>query len=685
MSYYIITEKTGFQNWAGESQVEAFTPSEFIEKDNKFHENVKGVIIPCELSVDEKDKPIHRHLLYGISFVRTLRLEYQKRYPVLFVSFLPFPVIKKQSVLSVLVESVGHDFLRLPCISDKAIDRLKSLNELTSTELRDVQLFSCKPEGIINARVHQLHLITDKISKDPGYTGDTAASDLVRCIEEICFVARKEPADVIDEFKTTFPVIENRNAGDACKYVKVQGEKLIRDMVSKTGISNYNAEKKRPWKLLMLDDELDKNSDIARLMEAKGIDAVFRTNAEGAMRALDRDDRLRGEISLILCDYRLLDKKDGGSFQQKIQGYTFLQQVGERFQSRILSAMVYSGMPRQFLLETFKTYKLRTEIFSKADFGFDNPGALDYLTTRIAELGDANYEAMIAMPLNTPSWEKSLHQWYVFFRSLKDYEQRELEISDYCNRWITDYSLGNNPQTPLIKGAPMPPLHKDPARCPQCGNVILNQKKPLRDITGDLKHFSDILKARRLAQYLYLKMNLWGNSEKHTLEQIHQLIKPEGTGNTELIRKQLRYKIGLKLSEFPLGATIEELNWLHYDRGVEVLNAYNDFRQRIATTEDITAEFIQQWRDIKKLIEKNNFEIRLKIGKLKSEKKDKDENEEGRLLFKKNEYSPYLFDRNDIGLLIRWLSSVVQENNAAGQMKQFMDEYCERLKSIWKW
>lgn len=687
MSYYFISENTDKNiSWLDEKQLQAITPGEFLEKDDPFHDNVKGVVVLCESRLDENNKNAQRHQLQGISLVRSLRMDHQRRYPVLFVSFLPFPVIRKQTALSVLVESVGHDFLRLPCLSEHLMEKLKSLRELTPTELRDVQLFSCMPEGVINAKIHQLHLVADKILKDPEYTSHEASADLISCISEICFVANKDPNEIIADFKSSFPVLEKGNAGEACKYVKEQGERLIREMVSKTEISRFNAEKKRPWRLLMLDDELDKDSEISKLMESKGIDVVYRTNAEGAMRALDRDDRLRGKISLILCDYRLLEARDGNLFQQQTQGYTFLQKVGERFQSRIISAMVYSGMPRQFLLETFKTYKLRTEIFSKADFGFDNPGALDYLTTRIAELGDANYESMVALPLNNAQWAKSLHEWYVYFRSLKDYEQRELEISTYCTQWVNDYQTAKDPQTPLKKGATMQPLQKENEKCRHCGNNLPSQKTPDREINKDFEHFEDILKARRLAQYFYLKFRYWGYTEKNTLEKIHEILKPAGTGNSDLIRKQLRFKLGLKLSEFPMGATMEELNWIHYDMNIDVLGKYQQFRNKNEKTEELASDFILNWDNIKKLIQDNNYVIKLKKEKNnQSDKEKREKEEENALEFKKKEFKPYLFDRNDIGLLVRWLSTVVQEENNPEQMTDFMNEFLEDLKKVWSY
>ncbi len=121
-----------------------------------------------------------------------------------------------------------------------------------------------------------------------------------------------------------------------------------------------------------------------------------------------------------------------------------------------------------------------------------------------------------------------------------------------------------------------------------------------------------------------------------------------------------------------MGATIEELNWLHYDRGIEVLNAYKRFRQKIQSTEELTSEFIQKWSSLQTIIKNQDYDVSW--------------SNDSRVEFNKKDYRPYLFDRNDIGMLIRWLGGVVQGADGEKEMmKDYMEQYCESLKSIWKW
>lgn len=687
MSIFYVDNGSSFGKKLCAYNIQTLTPAQLLQGDEAFHEAIKGLIILCELNVNPFDNLTARNNLYGINLARELRLKYESVYPILFVSFLPLEDINKKSVIASLIMSVGHDFLRLPASGEHIIRRIMEMDSLTPTELRDVQWFSCKPEGVVNSLIHQLPVIVHKLANDPGYAAEKAKADLEACIHQIHFVVQTNPDDCLKRFRKLYFEITQQNVAGACKFVKNEGEKIILEVMKKNTTTELVDDKKRPWKILMLDDELDKSSTIIGLLQNKGISVVYRDNAVGAMRALDRDDKHRNQIVLILCDYRLLEKRNGGLFHQKIQGYTFLQKVGERFQSRILSAVVYSGMPRKFLLETYKTFKMRTEIFSKADFGFDSPEAMNYITNRIAEIGDENYDALTALPLNNTGWEKHLHDWYLDFRSLNNYEMIEKDISLYCNKWINEYRGGLNPDPPLSKGSRIASPDKYTSNRSQKNKADKNKPNTAGDNgKKDFEHFESILKARRIAQFLYLK---YSNqlTEKEALMQVHKRIKPKGFGDSEQSRKQLSFTLGLKLSTFPLGATIEELNWLHYDRRMDVLNAYFGFRKKIALTEKLTTEFIDGSDYVKDVIKANNFLISWSVSddETREEKKNLKKHLVHKISFHKETFTPYIFDRTDIAVLIRWLSSLIQKERNEKQMKLFLDKFCEELTKIWKY
>ena len=694
MSIYYIDNGGKLSEEFASYGIQTISPAQLLQLGETFQGTIKGLIIPCELNVNLENSPIERIDLFGVKLARELRLSLESVYPILFVSFLPLEYIKKNSVIASLIEAIGHDFMRLPASGEQIIRRLKEINSLSPTELRDVQWFSCKPDGVVNSLIHQLPVVIHKFENDPIYDAEYAKADLEACIHQIHFVVQTEPDNCLDRFRRHFNEITLENVAEACKFVKSEGEKIILELMRNNTATDFVGVEKRPWKLLMLDDELDKSSKIISLLEKKGVNVIYRNNAEGAMRALDRDEKHRNKIVLILCDYRLLEERDGGVFQQKIQGYTFLQKVGQRFQSRILSAIVYSGMPRKFLLETFKTFNIRTEIFSKADFGIDNLEAMNYIANRVAEIGDENYEAIMALPLtkNNAGWENHLHEWYIYFRSLKNYEEKELEITSYCNAWLEELRSGIQPESPLSKGSRVSPLNQKVKKCKTCNSVLTEKGHPEQVVENDFSHFISILKARRIAQFLYLEY-IRHVSEKVALMEIHKRIKPKGFGESEPSRKQLSFTLGLKLSDFPLGATVEELSWLHFDRGMELLYTYRGFRKKIDRTEALTADFVLGSDYLQSILTENGFELQIKMDEdddngstVKAVNKESKTNKLDYVLrFDKNSYRPYLFDKTDLNVLITWLGRSVRQENASEQLKRFNDDYCDKLIKIWAW
>ncbi|MBL0335653.1 MAG: hypothetical protein IPP73_10235 [Chitinophagaceae bacterium] len=210
--------------------------------------------------------------------------------------------------------------------------------------------------------------------------------ELEKCIEEIHSVFKVSADICVNKFKHDFTSIDEESINKALRFIDDIGDDLIEKYSKSISESKTATRIKKQWKLLLLDDELNKDYEIVKDLEKNGVEVICTTNGADAMKTLTEDDNLRGKMSVVLTDYRLYDNSGKVQVQQKIQGYTFLQNVGHRFQSKLLSAVVYSGMPRQFLLETFKTFKIRTEIYSKRDFKLEDAGARKYLVSRIIEM-----------------------------------------------------------------------------------------------------------------------------------------------------------------------------------------------------------------------------------------------------------------------------------------------------------
>ena len=318
-----------------------------------------------------------------------------------------------------------------------------------------------------------------------------------------------------------------------------------------------------------------------------------------------------------------------------------------------------------FLLETFSTFKIRPEIYSKIDFRQNDEGAMNFLTSRLIELGDKNYETILALPLGNGGWSDNLHPIYLLFRNHPNYEIKEKDISDYCKNWITEFKSGLQPETPMIKG----------------DSFEIKQNEKEEDI---LSRFEAYLKTRRLAQYLYLYFQKLGNKELQKDVRNELRTKSQKSEN-ESSKKRFFRILGLSLTEFPFGATIEELNWFDYDMGIKVLDNYRNCRNKFNLTEILFGKFISEIKELTDDIEKNDYKYEIivevnnenppkaKSKKIKTkkpkpvnpEKADINKNYNRILTFTKN-FNPNLFDRLDLNdtllLLDKYKEPILKED-----------------------
>ncbi len=629
---------------------EGFLLSQNIVSISDFFINVKiadeysAITILCELDQNEKGQCVKMQELYGIELAKQLRLK-DINLPIIFSSFLSRKQVYKRHPQSEILKFVGHSFVQLPAKPQDFIDAAKKLKTLSPLELKDVQLFACNPDGIVNAKIHQIPYLSEKLKTEGSAY---VKKELENYIKEMHLAFHQNYESYLAEFEKGFSIINETSIERAIDAVAEKAKSLIMDYKRKIGKRVTNDDKK-PWKLLLLDDELNKESKIVKALEANGVNVIYKSAADEAMSVLEKDDALRGKISVILTDYRLYEQaQDGMQVQQQKQGYAFLQDVGEKYYSKVMSAIVYSGMPRQFLLDNLNTFKIRTEKYSKADFKPGDTGAINYLVSRIIEVGDKNYEALLALPLGNAGWRNHLHKYYLVYRNLPDYEIKEREICDYCTKWIDQFRNNQNPATPMIKGDAF--------------------EAKLKESEADtISRFIAYYKTRRLAQYLYLYFEN-RRKEKIRNEIADILMHPEKSRkNQKTIDGFFSQVLGVSLTEFPLGAAMEELNWFEYDLDIKVLNSYNRHRERFNEYENLIGDFISGDKALMQLLKENNYCI-----------KDEKGNE---ITFSTEKYNPYLFDKMDLGFCLEWLEKQIKE------MNKYAIEECiqliQQLKQAW--
>jgi len=528
--------------------------------------------------------------------------------------------------------------------------------------MRDVLLFSCNPAGIVNDKIHQIQGIVNKLQSD--ISSDVIKEQLIKCLKDIYQPFDKAPDQALGEFDLQFGQIDKDNINAALSFIKSKGDALIEKYNKSAGSAVNTDGERKPWKLLILDDEINESTDLVKMLH-KQVDVICVSSADEALKTLNDDNELRGKIPVVLTDYRLYKEEDGMLVQQNKQGYTFLHDVADTYKGRLISAVVYSGMPRQFLLETFKTYKIRTEIYSKIDFRLNDDGALNFLVSRILEIGDLNYESMMALPCGNSGWDNHLNPEYIKFRQLSNYEILERDICDYCTEWVEQFKVKMNPVTPMIKGDSFKPK--------------INETEE-----RTIDRFIAYLKTRRLAQYLYLYYQK--EDIEDVFDKVIEILIPKGKKISDSTRKGFfSQTLGIKLSEFPFGATIEDLNWFDYDLGIKVLDNYKIFRARFDSAEKQFGIFIADIKLLTDIIEQTNFIIEITPIKkstskqLSSDVSKKKTREEKRLLkFNKN-FEPYFFDRMDFKDCLIFLD--LQKQNFD---KKDFDKYLNFLEEISK-
>jgi hypothetical protein len=624
----------------------AFT---FADLDLKLSDTSKytSLIILCELKYNENDGPVKMQDFYGLVIAKLLRLR-GVSLPIIFTSFFSRKQVYSDKPDREIIKTIGHDFIQLPILTDLLLKLVKAGRKLTATEMTDVKLFACNPDGIVRAKIHQLPSIVQKLSTNgPLYV----QRELIICIKEIHNAFQKNYENYLSEFNSFFQEITVSNIDKALRIIIDKGNDLIDEYIRlKSNHPKAHPSVKKPWKLLLLDDEIDTQSDLVRAVDNKGVDVICTHNAKGAFKALAKDNTFRGKIPLILTDYRLYEEVEELQIQQKTQGYTFLQEVGEQYQAKLITAIVYSGMPRQFLLETFRTYKIRTEIYSKIDFRINDAGAINFLSDRIIEVGNANYMALLALPLGNRGWENHLHGYYLKFRNLTDYEVREKAICDYCTLWVDQFRAGLKPTTPMIKG--------------DAFEAKKNEKE-----TETMRRFEAYYKTRRLAQYLYLYFSCISTITDIKREiAVYLMPSNKSLKIKKTVDGFFSQILGLSPTEFPFGATIEELCWFEYDLNIMVLESYSRYRKKITESENALGYFIASQKSIKAKLAASIYHYK---------------GEKGReLRFDSTNFNPLFFDKLDIGICLEWLDQQMELLNKE-EIKELIDLH-QTLQDIWK-
>lgn len=490
--------------------------------------NCDLIIIQCEISKDEVGNNYKRTDFYGIRYAQKLR---QKGFmgKILFVSILSYNFLVKTNPQNAIISTVGHAFLRIPFTAIEVDNAINNINPLSKIELYDIQTNYCNKSGIAQETLHRLHgLVTDKnldktivkneIDASIRLIGDLYNRDIEDIINSIDLTNIKSTLNQIDSYFNSIISFDDAN------------NEFIGDNIEK-----------RAWSILILDDELDETHSLVRELNQIVSSIYCCKNYHEAEEILKKNISEGLRISLVISDYRLIDKSDGIIRHQSKQGYTFLMETAEKYP--FLGLVALSSLPRKFLIQTFKKMSVRASIYSKKDY-FKNDNTIQLMINDLIEIGEESFNAISRhLKLSSPQW-RNFEPFYIHHRCSIDYKLNESIIANKAKAYCDDF-LNKTINFDLVGY-----------------RTELKGKTKTPNNPKGFQEFIDKMVCRRVViWYSQFGKKQPILSPKEILPFLQgRLYNPDYS--TDVANNQINTNLALRLSDYPWNTTIEEREWL---------------------------------------------------------------------------------------------------------------------------
>ena len=529
------------------------TDCESLENATQNWNRFNSIIVLCELNWSVNSSAASLQSLQGIELVKDLRRR-RVKLPVIFTSFLSRKQVYANKLDKAIVNAVGHRFVQLPNKPEQFKEKLSEVHPLNELELYDIIHNYCSIGGIVKMLLHSLNGLQNVLNGSLD-TSDVVREKLRNAILQVYQVFNKEASEALAAFDNEFVVLTVNNLNRAIRFVESRGTELI-DIYSPDEQSNSIIKAKGNWKLLLLDDEITEGHILIEKLRARDVDIICTDNANDAKQIVENETLL----SLVVSDYRLEEEIDRVKVHQEVQGYQFLKEVSEK-RPGYLRLVALSSLPRKFLMESFKHYGLRTEIFSKRDY-LENEATINLLCDELVEIGNENAEAIVRTPGITSETWQYFEPFYWHHRNSINYEANER----YINQKASEYCEGIKENRFPFRLSGYTSLNLDGKAKPII--EIKNKKTGEETIQTNEKVFKIYFEkciCRRVALW-YTQYN-----KAATVKDVHKII--QGNDYTGILtastpKNQVNINLALSLDEFPWNMTIEEKHWLMYHMNV---------------------------------------------------------------------------------------------------------------------
>lgn len=641
MNILILWNKNSFS----EQLAAAFGSRNLITDAEDFNASAKGfgnydvAIILCELNWTSKGKISNLQDFSGIEMVKELRRVYNLPIPILFTSFLPLNQLfnSEREILT----AIGHGFLQLPATPKEFTSYLKShytdksgkVQKLSVMEMNDIKSFYCSKEGILSHELHALnHYLNFNVTAE---IHDATYAELLQTIKRVNELFLVDTTHAEMSFQVAFPKLTQENISDAVSHIVRLGNELLKTYGEKE-VNNSTIEKlgeKYCWKVLLLDDQIDKEHDLVKQMKTNNIQVICVDNADDAENELKKDWKKDNAIMVVIADYRLFENINGIKHHQKVQGYQFLKNIATS--DHLVRLVAFSGLQRKFLLNSFKHYNIRTEVKSKTDY-LTSKETRQLFSEEIIELAEENWEAIEALPTKCAGFEKYLKDAYKEFRLHPDYNKMESNISITAREYVWEI------QQQIDKG--------EEIRIGAIENIKSPLAKTKKDPEAFFKRLQNYLTARRIALWLYAA-NKKGLGAFIDSRRIAEILTDQKYP-TDAYRQILSTNLGLSLDDFPKNITIEERRWLHYDMQLNIFRDIEQMNPVFIKLSKVYKEYIAADKSLKEYLSKSKYTLNQKY-KLTDYS----------ISFTKD-FSPELKTSTDVRVLFLWIAGIIKKDKS---------------------
>lgn len=624
----------------GETLNSVLKGSYLISNTDDFLENVReinsynAILILCELnwSFDNKSANISSNSFSGIEIAKELRRVYNINLPIIFCSFLQLKEVYSSN--TEILTTIGHNFIQLPfsidLLNNLLIEKSNQGCKLSQMELNDIKSFYCDKEGILIRELHAInHFLNIKINEENQVV---IYQNFLNIYLNICDLFSFDKFQSEIEFKNIYSNITNENINQVVQYITHKGNEFLKN-INKSESNEYSSNNKFPWKILLLDDEINKDHELIKQMQINNINVICVDNADDAEDELKKDWKKENSIMVVIADYRLYNNINGIKHHQKVQGYQFLKNITTS--DHLVRLVAFSGLQRKFLLNSFKHFNIRTEVKSKTDY-LNTKETRQLFCEEMIELAEENWEAIEALPTKCAGFENNLKDAYKEFRLHPDYNKKESNISITSREYIWEI------QQQIANG--------EEIRIGAIENIKSPLAKTKKDPEAFFKRLQNYLTARRIALWLYAA-NKKGLGVFIDSRRIAEILTDQKYP-TDAYRQILSTNLGLSLDDFPKNITIEERRWLHYDMQLNVLRDIEQMNPVFIKLSKVYKEYIAADKSLEELLSKSKHLLHHKY-KLTDYS----------ISFTKD-FSPELKTSTDVRVLFLWIAGIIKKDKS---------------------